>query len=360
MNNLANSYAALGRHADALKLREETLALRKATLGPGHSDTLMAMNNLATSYAALGRHTDALKLCEEAVALLKAELGPDHPSTLKSMNNLASSYLAVGDAATALAILQETLTARQRRLKTEPGNSAEQCCLAWTHGQMGDAERARLDYPAAARAYAKSVEMFEKINQAGALKDPYFRGRLRDYRQWLPLCRKAEQAVNDLDFALQQPAEEVPQLLNMRLRSLLKEAPALPQKLAAAAETAAKMKERAGDKAERLYDAACAYALCAAAAKQAVADAPKKPVADARGPAHPGSEKFAEEALALLKQAVGQGFKNAAHMKQDKDLDALRPRVDFQKLLAELEAATDGIRKQESGARSPAPPIVDR
>ena len=240
------------------------------------------------------------------------------------MNNLAGSYIAVGEAASAMMILQETLTLRQRRMKAEPRNRAEQSCLAWTHGQMGEAERARLDYAAAARAYARSVEMFEKLDQAGALKDPTFRGRMSGYRQWLPLCRKAEQAVKDLDFALQQPAQEVPQLLNMRVRSLLK-----GQKLAAAAESAAKMKERAGDKAKQLYDAACAYALCAGAAKQA-----KSSVAGA-----PGFEKLTEEALALLKQAVAKGFKNAAHMKQDKDLDALRARVDFQKLLAKLEAA---------------------
>ena len=34
MNNLANSYAALGRQAEAVKLDEETLTLRKAKLGP--------------------------------------------------------------------------------------------------------------------------------------------------------------------------------------------------------------------------------------------------------------------------------------------------------------------------------------
>jgi hypothetical protein len=225
-----------------------------------------------------------------------------------------------------VAVLQETLTLRQRRVKAEPGNRAEQCCLAWTHGQMGEAERARRDYAAAARAYARSVEMFENLDKAGQLKDPYLRGRLSEYRQWLPLCRKAEQAVKDLDFALQQPPEEVPQLLNIRVRSLLKE-----QKLAAAAESAAKMKERAEDKAEQLYDAACAYALCAAEAKHA-----KSPVAGA-----PGSEKLAEEALALLKQAVAKGFKNPTHMKQDRDLNALRARVDFQKLLAKLEAAKE-------------------
>jgi serine/threonine protein kinase len=324
MNNLANSYAALGRHTDALKLREETLALRKAKLGPDHPDTLKSMNNLADSYAALGRHADALRLCEEVVALYKAKLGPDHPDTLKSMNNLAGSYFAVGEAGSAVAILQVTLALRQRRAKAEPGNRAEQSCLAWTHGQMGDAERERLNYAAAAQAYATSVVMFENLDQAGALKDPYLRGRLSDYRYWLPLCRKAQQAVKDLDFALLQPAEEVPQLLYMRVRSLLRE-----QQLPAAAESAAKMKERAGDKAEQLYEAACAYGLCAGAAKQA-----KSPVAGA-----PGSEILAEESLALLKQAVAKGFKNTARMRQDKELDGLRSLVDFQKLLPKLEAA---------------------
>ena len=38
-----------------------------------------------------------------------------------------------------------------------------------------------------------------------------------------------------------------------------------------------------------------------------------------------------------LKQAVAAGFKDAAQMKKDKDLDAFRDREDFKKLLAELE-----------------------
>lgn len=50
MNNLADSYAALNRHADALKLREETLAIRKRVLPTDHRDTLTSMDNLADSY----------------------------------------------------------------------------------------------------------------------------------------------------------------------------------------------------------------------------------------------------------------------------------------------------------------------
>ena len=94
MSNLADSYDALGRHAEALKLREETLALRKAKLGPDHPDTLRSMSNLAESYYALGRHAEALKLREETLALRKAKLGPDHPDTLRSMADLAANYAA--------------------------------------------------------------------------------------------------------------------------------------------------------------------------------------------------------------------------------------------------------------------------
>jgi serine/threonine protein kinase len=108
-NNLANSYAALGRRADALTLREDTLARRKAVLGPDHPETLASMHNLATSYSDLGRHDDALKLREQILVLRKARLGPDDPETLASMHNLAISYAALGRHAEAVKLREETL-----------------------------------------------------------------------------------------------------------------------------------------------------------------------------------------------------------------------------------------------------------
>jgi tetratricopeptide (TPR) repeat protein len=95
MNNLAISYAALGRHAEAIKLCEQTLALRKARLGPDHPETLASMNNLAISYVALGRHAEAIKLFEATLTRRKAKLGPDHPDTVGSLFNLGLSYMKV-------------------------------------------------------------------------------------------------------------------------------------------------------------------------------------------------------------------------------------------------------------------------
>jgi serine/threonine protein kinase/tetratricopeptide (TPR) repeat protein len=119
MEGLASSYADVGRHTDALRLREETLALQKAKRGVDDPDTLHSMIYLAISYTDVGRNADALKLCEEALALQKARLGPDHPDTLTSMDNLATSYATLGRHADALKLREETLALRKGKLGPE-------------------------------------------------------------------------------------------------------------------------------------------------------------------------------------------------------------------------------------------------
>ena len=79
-----------------------------------------------------------------------------------------------------------------------------------------------------------------------------------------------------------------------------------------------------------LYNAACFRALTAAV--QA-----KNPAADAARLA----KDDADRAMQWLQKAVQAGYKNAAHMKKDTDLDPLREREDFKKLLAELEKGAE-------------------
>jgi hypothetical protein len=47
---------------------------------------------------------------------------------------------------------------------------------------------------------------------------------------------------------------------------------------------------------------------------------------------------YGDQAVAALRQAVAKGAKEVAGMKTDQGLDPLRPRTDFQKLLADLTA----------------------
>ena len=49
----------------ALELIQQVVRTRENLLGPEHPDTLLAMNNLAFSYASVGRWNEAIKLYEE-------------------------------------------------------------------------------------------------------------------------------------------------------------------------------------------------------------------------------------------------------------------------------------------------------
>jgi tetratricopeptide (TPR) repeat protein len=112
---LASGYGYLGRHPEALKLREETLALRKAKLGPDHRDTLRSMGNLASSYFWLGRREEALKMRKETLALKKANLGPNDPETHGTMDALAMHYYTLGQDTEALPLFEETLALRKAK-----------------------------------------------------------------------------------------------------------------------------------------------------------------------------------------------------------------------------------------------------
>jgi hypothetical protein len=237
MGNLADSYAALGRHADAVKLREETLALKKAKLGPNHPDTLSSMHNLSISYAALGRHADAYNLREETLMLRKAKLGPDHPDTLKNMWSVAESLVKLGRASEAVPVIDD--------------------CIQRAVGKVVDP-----------RLLPGVINL--RLRHFETMKDPV--GCLQTATMWDKLNRTD---------------------------------------------------------ADSLYNAACMRAVTATVVR---ATDPKQ--ADAE----------ADKAMAWLKKAVAAGYKDAAHMQKDKDLDALREREDFKKLLAEL---ADGAAKQK-------------
>ncbi|MBI3466206.1 MAG: serine/threonine protein kinase [Planctomycetes bacterium] len=100
--------------------------------------------------------------------------------------------------------------------------------------------------------------------------------------------------------------------------------------LVAAVRASEKLRDLGWDPANDAYNAACALALgVPAVTGNDQLDAEK--CQDLAG-------QLTDRAMDMLRQAVERGFNDAAHIKKDTDLDPLRPRDDFQKLLAELEA----------------------
>ena len=77
------------------------------------------------------------------------------------------------------------------------------------------------------------------------------------------------------------------------------------------------------------YDSACFLSLCVPiVARHDELDATQRKEA---------AQFYNDAAMRLLRDAVSKGYKDVAHLKKDTDLDYLRQRDDFRKLVAELE-----------------------
>jgi eukaryotic-like serine/threonine-protein kinase len=277
MNELGLSYRALGRNAEARKLFDETLALRKASLGPDHPDTLMVMNDLANCYRGLGRRPEALKLYEETLALRKATLGTDHPKTLESMTNLAQCYGDVARYGEALKLYEEALAVRRATLGADHPDTLESMTnLFMCYSNAGRrGEALRLCEEALAGYKAKF-----------GVDDP----RTLETTIFLAVC-----------YADAGRRTEALKLCEVTL-------PLFEAKLGP------NHRYTFG----AIYNVACLHATLIAGST------------DAR--------KEADFAMEWLKKAVAAGYNDIAQIKTDPDLNPLRDRDDFKKLVSDLEA----------------------
>ncbi len=276
--NLAIAYYELGRRDDALKLREEALALQRAKLGPDHLETLDGMNDLAASYTSAGRHADALKLLEETLALRKAKLGPEHPATLSTSYNLARAYAALGLTAKAVTLHEKTLALRKAKLGlTHPDSFWSMTNLAGAYAKLG--------------RHADAFQLRKEIYDLQRV-------------QLGPDHPDTLASMNNLALshaALGRHAEAL---------KLLETAEALQETKLGTSHPRTLM---------MMYNLTCVHASMI--------------------PGLTDGAKHADLAVGWLRKAIAAGFKDVAVLKQDKDLDALRDRADFRKLVSDLEAA---------------------
>jgi eukaryotic-like serine/threonine-protein kinase len=130
----------------------------------------------------------------------------------------------------------------------------------------------------------------------------------------LSSLKKYAEAVKDLDRAIElSPAAAQPQF-----RALRAAAKVNAGMIAEAVAEVSELTKSSGWTADQWYNFACVYGVAGGK------------VADKK-------QEYADRAMELLHEAVKAGFKNVAHMKKDTDLDILRERDDFKKLVAELE-----------------------
>jgi tetratricopeptide (TPR) repeat protein/tRNA A-37 threonylcarbamoyl transferase component Bud32 len=276
MNKLVVAYVHNDRHQEALELCEKSVERHKAVFGPTNVETLWAMNNLANCYHAAKRYADAAKLREETLRLLKAELPPDHPQLFWGMHNLANSYGKLGRLADALELHRETLALRETKLGP---NHPDTLRSLW--------------------AIADNLVKLDRGGEAIPVIDDCVR-------------RATGQAVHP---------ELLPAVTKLRMRHFAKIHDA------AGCRATAEMWDKLGRAdADSLFLSAQYWAVTSKVGRAAVESAAADKVGD----------PDADRAMESLKKAVAAGFKKVDRVTKHLDLDPLRDRPDFRKLLTEL------------------------
>jgi tetratricopeptide (TPR) repeat protein len=259
---------------------QETLTAEFPTVPAYRQELARSHNSLCLPLANLGKWPEAEAECRQALALYE-QLAADCPTVPEYRQELAASSTNFGH------VLRD--------------QGEAEASLAW---------------------FAKAIALLAPLVQAEprlVTERLFLRNAHWGRAQALDKLARHADAVKDWDraLALNAVAAHIPLFRCNRALSLARAGE--HAKAVAEVNALAEAKEVTG---ATLYDLGCVCALAAAAVKD-----------DARLPEH-----YAARAVALLRQAVAKGWKDAAHMKKDPDLGVLRDREDFQQLLAKLEA----------------------
>jgi serine/threonine protein kinase/tetratricopeptide (TPR) repeat protein len=323
-NRLGEVYRRLGDTKAALDSYQKGLEVSQH-LADADTESAEARRDLAVShqglgdvYLVLGDNKAALEHYKRVGELCR-QLADADPASALAKRDLAVAHdkmgdvsLRLGDGTAAREAYQKGLDISRQLADADPASAQARRDLLIGHFKLGDVAQKSYDLKEAVSWYEKALDVARHFANPEALKP-----QVAAVEERLRTCRATEQAVADPASALKQPESvRLPALTDAMF--VLAKREKQPAKAVAAADLLAANAKGPVE----LYDAACGYALCAP-----LADKPET------------KEKYAARAVALLRQAVARGYKDAAEMKGDTDLDALKKRDDFKKLVADLEAA---------------------
>ncbi len=369
MYKLASGYSQLGRNADAIKLQEETLAIRKRRLGNDHPDTVQSMIAIATSYSYNGRRTEGLKLQEEAIASLKAKFGPNHPKTMQASQVRAFWLLRLNRHDEAIQILEELIGIEPKEYSSddlpigfskiglmsslarayETANRKEEALrisedvvlrstkeLGEDHVLTFSVRKTLSNFYARLGRYQDAFDLSEKNLTLAKAKYGANIQKTAVYKcdmaERLFQLDRAVEAASIVDEVLQGPDGSK---WNRTLLPAMMSYYARTKDVNGCRQTLAKLDELDRKSADDLYTAAYFRAILSTVLKS-IPSPDSVRLAD----------EEAERAVVLLRQAIASGYDDAAHMDQDHDLDVLRERPDFQAMMIEFRSRLAGSQTQ--------------
>jgi tetratricopeptide (TPR) repeat protein len=280
-------------------------------------DLAIALGQMGDLHLRQRQTKAALQFCQDALGVFRQLAEADRGSA-EAQRDLALALDRVGDGQWeqketkgALASYQESL-GLWRQLAADRLSAQAQRDLLLSYAKLGNLAQESADFPTAVDWYSRAREVGKAFSRPAV-----FQQEVAELDSLLAFCRfAARHGIEDLTAIDKQPADQQFPLLSAVQRALVRR-----KDHARAVQAAEKLAGLAKEKGE-VFDAACAFALCV-------------PLADKEK----ARDELGVKAMALLRQAAAKGYTDAAPMMNNTDLDALRQRDDFQKLVAELEKA---------------------
>jgi tetratricopeptide (TPR) repeat protein len=321
-----------GRHqeAEAAQRQELDMRLQLATDFPAvpkyRRGLAAAYSSHAVQLRDLGRWAEAVAPFRQAIRI-DEKLADEFPTVTQYRHGLAKTYndlgallLALGRRAEAEAALRSAIGLFAKLAAAWPAALEYRIDLAVSQFNLGNTLLVGATPERALNWHAKAIEVLESLlgkpNVDTSARRLLCQAHMARARVLDHLKRHAEAAA-DWGKAVDRSPEPERWVFQLGRAQGQVRAGQVDAAIAEADELAK------NGNAAVLYGAASVFALAA--------DRPNE------SNAFLSKEKCAQRAVALLRQAVAQGWKNAGQMKGDADLKALHRRDDFQKLLAELE-----------------------
>jgi serine/threonine-protein kinase len=294
-----NGQPAAGRHSLEQAIATWERLIDKHPRAEFRSGLALACSNLGWNLTLAGLLPDALAATQRAVALDQAVVqesgaNPELRSRLSgSLDNLGNVYFFVGQPAKAREAYQAALDVGERVARENPAVREYQekrilFLIDLGYALLGNGQDAE-----AQRTFAAALELDKKRPEGPSMHV----SRASIHRGLGKVLRKQGKTAAALE-ALQKAVQ--------------------------IGET-----NPGGQKPFTTYELACARALCSAVLGEGKA----KLTAEEQE----AKSRYADQAMEALGQAVAEGWGNVPWMKIDRDLDALRDRPDFRKLLVDLE-----------------------
>jgi tetratricopeptide (TPR) repeat protein len=276
---------------------------------------------------------EALRHVNLAVSLLE-KLAAADPQDARAGRELGLAYEALAHVHTKLGNFTSVRQDSLKRLKiiqqwatADRENLLLQTDLASAYYDLGRNEMNLRCYDEAARNFEQGITILQEYQRQGRLKDqPALQQVLRNMQHKLTVCRAAGRAIEDLEFVLKEPPPLVADLLYIRAAVLAGRGQHIQ-----AEEAADKLRALNPKNIGYLYDAACAYALCAAGVGRGKSASQLTPEEAA------ARKHYAARAIETLSALIQLGFRDAASIQIDPDFAALRDEEDYRKLLAHLQ-----------------------